>query len=127
LMVGNPLTGRSKDHLSYAEKEVKELQKIFKATPEQVLMGKDAKVSRTLELMKDAHWIFLACHGQAGVKPEHEPYSVFEGHLKLTPDEEGQNGYLHAEDIAKLNLSADLVVLSACYSGTGKIQQEGTI
>lgn len=36
-------------------------------------------------------------------------------------------GYLLSRQIAELSLKAELVFLSACYSGKGKIQKEGTI
>jgi len=68
-----------------------------------------------------------SCHGEIGCKPEFDPHSVFEGQLKLTPDENHLEGNLHCQKISTLTLNAELVFLSACYSGTGKVQREGTI
>ena len=56
-----------------------------------------------------------------------DPHSVFEGILLLTPTDKNEKGYLYAKEVAKMKLQADLVSMSACYSGVGRKQQEGSI
>ncbi|MEM8809811.1 MAG: CHAT domain-containing tetratricopeptide repeat protein [Cyanobacteria bacterium P01_G01_bin.38] len=48
------------------------------------------------------------------------------GLLALAPDEHN-DGWLSAPDIATLDLSADLVVLSACNTGRGRITGDGVL
>jgi tetratricopeptide (TPR) repeat protein len=65
-----------------------------------------------------AEWIHLAAHGRV------DPLVPGRSHLLLAPGE-GEDGRLEAAEIAALNLTASLVVLSACDSGveTGLARQ----
>ncbi|HEV8122553.1 MAG TPA: CHAT domain-containing tetratricopeptide repeat protein [Candidatus Polarisedimenticolia bacterium] len=57
-----------------------------------------------------AEWIHLAAHGRV------DPLVPGRSHLLLAPGE-GEDGRLEAAEITALNLTATLVVLSACDSG----------
>ncbi|MBS4164952.1 Uncharacterized protein PRO82_002294 [Candidatus Protochlamydia amoebophila] len=130
LVIGNPTTPHSKDTLPLAEKEAQTIVAPLLATsPERTLLQDSATAERVLEGMRDARWIHLACHGSTGAKPEEklDPHSVFEGLFKLAPDEEHIQGYLHAQEIVPLTLRTELVFMSACFSGRGKLHREGSV
>jgi CHAT domain-containing protein len=75
--------------------------------------------------LENYKYIHFATHGIIDARnPE------MSGLVLSLVDERGQlqDGYLRLGDIYKLNLSADLVVLSACNSAMGKnVESEGTI
>ncbi|KIC74347.1 CHAT domain-containing protein [Candidatus Protochlamydia amoebophila] len=130
LVIGNPTTPHSKDALPLAKKEAQTIvAPLLKITPERTLLQESATAQRVLEGMVDARWIHLACHGSTGAKPEEklDPHSVFEGLFKLAPDESHSKGYLHAQEIVPLTLRTELVFMSACFSGRGKLHGEGSV
>ncbi|KIC74344.1 CHAT domain-containing tetratricopeptide repeat protein [Candidatus Protochlamydia amoebophila] len=130
LVIGNPTTPHPKDSLPFAEKEAQAIvAPLLKTTPEKTLLQDSATVQRVLEGMRDARWIHLVCHGSTGEKPEEklDPHSVFEGLFKLAPEQKNPNGYLHAQEIAVLRLRTELVFMSACFSGRGKLHGEGSV
>ncbi|MBS4164954.1 Uncharacterized protein PRO82_002296 [Candidatus Protochlamydia amoebophila] len=130
LVIGNPTTPQSKDKLPLAEKEAQTIvAPLLKTTSERILLQDSATVQHVVERMRDARWIHLACHGLTGTKPEEklDPHSVFEGLFKLAPDESHSRGYLHAQEIASLTLRTELVFMSACFSGRGKLHGEGSV
>src|SRR5262249_5469562 len=59
--------------------------------------------------------IHLATHG---VLNDNNP---LRSHLVLATDEDKEDGILEASEIMRLNLNADLVVLSACETACGRI------
>lgn len=70
-------------------------------------------------------YIHLATHGFCNLE-----YPELSGLVFSMVDAKGQpqNGFLRLQDIYNLNLSADLVVLSACQTAVGKeIQGEGVV
>ena len=88
------------------------------------LLGKDAaETGLPKAIAAEERWraIHFACHGL--VDPEQPMLSS----LALTPDA-SNDGYLRALDIFRMKIPADLVVLSACETGKGKIYRtEGIV
>ncbi|WP_075883637.1 CHAT domain-containing protein [Candidatus Protochlamydia sp. W-9] len=128
LVIGNPNT--SECGLKFAEEEAQTtVAPLLETASEKILLQDKATVQRAVEGMPDARWIHLACHGSIGKKSDEkiDPHSVFEGLFKLTPDEIHPKGYLHAQEIVPLTLRTELVFMSACFSGRGKLHREGSV
>jgi len=95
------------------------------AIGDEILLGREASETGFLKaLALQPHWraVHLACHGLVDdVLPTRSA-------LVLTHDAEN-DGYLYASEIlAKVPLSADLVVLSACETGRGRVYEgEGLV
>lgn len=127
---GNPVIAKDEQRntdvcpLPEAEQEVSSIAKSFSPGSSKVLIGRDA-TEKTFKSLADGYSIIhLATHG---VIDNRQPlYS----HLVLTktdgdPDNDGR---LEARQIMKMNLHADLAVLSACETANGRIAPgEGVI
>ncbi len=92
------------------ERDLANLKAVFGATLSTVLPGKEAVESRARELFSRRGMLFVATHGK---NVADRPLSSF---LLFRPDDH-DDGYLSAGEIYSLDVAADLVVLSACYSG----------
>ena len=104
-------------NLPGAEQEAKAIAQLLNT---QALIGKDATKAVVLERMPGARIIHLAT--SAIVDEEHGIGSA----IALAPSG-NDNGWLTAEEILNLRLNADLVVLSGCNTGLGKITGDGVI
>ncbi|MBS0649342.1 MAG: tetratricopeptide repeat protein [Verrucomicrobia bacterium] len=125
-LVGNPKISDPKfEDLPLSAVEIQKVKDILKTKTEDILSLGEATVLHTIEKMQKARWIHLACHGLASKTLDR--YSVFEGVFKLAKDARHPDGNLYSQEIASLKLKSELVFLSACFSGTGKIQNEGSI
>ncbi|MGB7445027.1 MAG: CHAT domain-containing protein [Coleofasciculaceae cyanobacterium] len=125
LVVGNPtmptipLTDKILEPLPGSEAEAKAIAPLLNT---QAIIGNQATKVSLLEKMPKAQLIHLATHGllddikQLGIP----------GAIALAPSE-GDNGFLTAGEILEMKLNAELVVLSACSSGQGKITSDGVI
>jgi CHAT domain-containing protein len=115
--------------LKHSGREVADLEKLFGKDKCWVLLGRDAseaavkKASGSGELTR-YRYLHFACHGVLGRGPGQHPGLV----LSLTAasgkdDAWGgvDDGYLGADEVLNLRLNADLVVLSACRSGKGRL------
>jgi CHAT domain-containing protein len=95
------------------------------------IIGKDATKSAIEQLMPKARIIHLATHGLL------DDQQGLGSAIALAPDSPsspplargagGVNGLLTAEQILDMKLNAELVVLSACDTGRGKITGDGVI
>ncbi|MFN6567162.1 CHAT domain-containing tetratricopeptide repeat protein [Dendronalium sp. ChiSLP03b] len=129
LVVGNPTMPKVSlkpgeppkqlNPLPKAENEAKEIASKFQTQP---LIGKQATKASILPLLPKARIIHLATHGllddfTGGDVP---------GAVALAPSG-NDSGLLTASEILDLKLNAELVVLSACDTGQGRLTGDGVI
>ncbi|BAZ53606.1 TPR repeat-containing protein [Nostoc sp. NIES-4103] len=135
LIVGNPTMPklpitvdsqtRTLKPLPGAEREAKAIAQLFQT---QAIIGKNATERAIIQKLPQAKLIHLATHG---LLDDFLGLGV-PGAIALAPDSPPSNddngdGLLTAGEILDLQLSADLVVLSACDTGGGSISGDGVI
>ncbi|TVU55421.1 MAG: CHAT domain-containing protein [Arthrospira sp. PLM2.Bin9] len=89
----------------------------------EALIGSAATKSEVLERINSAAIVHLATHG---LLDDFSESGGVLGAIALTPSY-GDRGFLTSEEIMGLNLTASLVVLSACNTGGGRITGDGII
>ncbi|TBR61840.1 hypothetical protein B4U84_14035 [Westiellopsis prolifica IICB1] len=129
LVVGNPTMPKVSfkigeppqqlDSLPGAETEAKDIAVLFQIKP---LIGKDATKAAVIGQMSQARIIHLATHGLLDELGE----GGIPGQVALAPAGK-DNGLLSANEVLNLKLNAELVVLSACDTGRGRITGDGVI
>jgi CHAT domain-containing protein len=125
LIVGNPTMPKIGDPptqlpaLPEAEKEAIEIADLFKT---KAIIGKDATKVNILQQISKARIIHLATHGQVD-----DNYALGSW-IALAPSGK-DNGLLTAGEIFdfKFKLKAELLVLSACEAGRGRVTGDGVI
>jgi CHAT domain-containing protein len=101
-----------------ARQEAINIAQIFQTQP---LLGEQATKSTVLQQIKTAKILHLATHGLLDNVRDDMP-----GSIALAPS--GQdNGLLSSGEIFDLKLNLDLVVLSACDTGRGKLTGDGVV
>ncbi len=117
LALGDPAYGDAKGRLPATRAEAE-------AVGGTVLLGQEATETRLLaEIAKAGRLsvLHLACHGLV------DPRNPLLSALAVTPDA-SSDGFLTALEISALKIPADLVVLSACDTGQGKVfEGEGLV
>ncbi|HEY7752169.1 MAG TPA: CHAT domain-containing protein, partial [Ignavibacteriaceae bacterium] len=119
--------GKIYSALPETEKEITEISALFieKNINSKIFTRKNAgeNVIKSDE-MKNFNVLHIASHGFMNEKKPKLSGVLF----WINEEEEAEDGILYANEIYTLNLNADLVVLSACESGLGKIVRgEGII
>lgn len=118
LVVGNPSPMPSGfDPLPGSENEARTIANLFNVSP---LIGGVATETGIKQEITQARVIHLATHG---VFDEQQP---LRGSL-LFAATGAEDGFLTADELLKMSLNADLVVLSACDTGRGRITGDGVI
>ncbi|MDQ7834058.1 MAG: CHAT domain-containing protein [Humidesulfovibrio sp.] len=113
LAVGNPDLHDQSLELPFAEREVGSLAWNY---PNMTALTREkATKSWISEHISDFGIIHLATHG------EFDPVNPLFSALKLVSDKKDKDGDLDAAEIFDLKISADLIVLSACQTGLGKV------
>ena len=125
LVVANPAgmpkaDGKVLPALPGTEREAQSISRLAPGSSV-VLQGKQASEAIVREAMTSAKVIHLATHG---VLNSSSPLRSFLA-LGRTSDDKGADGRLTAEEVYALDLRADLVVLSACRTGLGRISGDG--
>ena len=103
-------------------REVDRLGGLIGSKADERLMGPGATEAAVKRLSADGtlakyRYIHFACHGVLGTGDGVQPGLV----LSQVGNPEGQDGYLRLDEVTDLRLNADLVSLSACQTGQGKV------
>ncbi len=121
IVIGNPspMPGNFTS-IKGAEEEAKAVAKKLRVRP---FIGAEATEKNIRQKLAQAKLIHFATHGTFN---NQDP---LQGVIALAPSADGYDGMLTAEKILNLDylLNAELVVLSACDTGRGKISGDGVI
>ena len=127
LVVGNPempslslIPGEPVVPLSSLPGAEREATIVAELLETEALIGSAATETTVRERMDTASIIHLATHGIL------DEFRGIGSSITLTPDGEA-DGFLTAEEILEMNLDAELVVLSACDTGRGKLTGDGVV
>jgi CHAT domain-containing protein len=113
LALGNPDLGKPGFDLPFAQKEAERLTWSF---PEaEVITREQATKQWFIENASDYGIVHIASHG------EFDPDMPLLSALQLASDDDGVSGDLTMREIFALSLRADLVALSACQTGLGRV------
>jgi CHAT domain-containing protein len=109
--------GFSIAQLPYARDEILAISRLFPASQVRTYIGPTARESAVKsEKINEFRYIHFASHGFLDeVRPDRSGIM-----LSHTPDSE-EDGVLRVDEIMRLRLNADLVTLSACSTGLGKL------
>jgi CHAT domain-containing protein/Tfp pilus assembly protein PilF len=105
--------------LPYTEREILEISSYFLEEKRDIYLKDEAREEIFKEAsLKDYQIIHFACHGFLA---EEFP---FRSALVLSLDDDQQeDGFLQVRELYNLRLKADLVVLSACQTGKGRLER----
>ncbi|XP_013786947.1 tetratricopeptide repeat protein 28-like [Limulus polyphemus] len=133
LAIGNPkMAVGNLPELEFAAKEAFMVQRIFGADDCTVATGEQAKKSFVLEKLKEVDIIHLASHA-APRDPVVDETTVADGDylmrgfVILAPSSDQCEGILLAREIEQVPCSCQLVMLSCCETGLGKVTGDGVV
>jgi CHAT domain-containing protein len=116
--------GFSFSPLPFSEREIREIMNFFHKQEIDVFLGSEAKEEvKKQSFLADYRVIHFACHGFVDERiPSRSA-------LVLTLDNDStEDGFLQVREIYSLRLNTDMVVLSACQTGKGKLEHgEGVV
>jgi CHAT domain-containing protein len=116
--------GFSFSPLPYSELEVERISKHFDEDKKSVYLSENANESAFKGIpLTDFRIIHFACHGFVD-----EQFPLRSALVLSLLNNEKEDGFLQAREIYNLRISSEIVVLSACQSGIGKLEPgEGSL
>jgi CHAT domain-containing protein/Tfp pilus assembly protein PilF len=110
------------ERLPGAGVEIARIGSLLGAARDELLVGQAAQESAVKALSASGalgryRYIHFATHGLLGLADGTQPALV----LSLVGEQHGEDGLLHLDEVTTLRLNADLVVLSACQTGRGRL------
>jgi CHAT domain-containing protein/tetratricopeptide (TPR) repeat protein len=110
--------------LPATEQEVDEIAQLFEKSKREIFKGEKATEGALKRLdLKDYKYIHFATHGFVNTQNP-----SLSGIILYKQNNDKEDGILHSSEVYNLQLNADLVVLSACETGLGKvIKGEGIV
>ncbi|MEG4277477.1 CHAT domain-containing tetratricopeptide repeat protein [Microcoleus sp. MON1_C1] len=127
LIVGDPTLAAKFKEKPYELKQLsraKEAAEAIAATlGTQAISGENATKIAILDKMLNTRIVHLSAHGLL----DDFQGSGIPGAIILAPSGDTDDGALNAAEILQLNLDSELVVLSACSTGRGKIDGDGVL
>lgn len=111
--------GKVYQALLYSEQEVSGIQQAFrqKKYPAEILLHHEATKTRFTESVKNKKYVLIAAHGVYNKKQPERSGIVFSPDTTQTEED----GLFYISDAYHLELDAELLVLSSCESGIGKM------
>lgn len=103
------------DSLPHAEQEVKALSEIYGAQGSTILIGAAAREETFKATASKYPVLHFASHGVL------DDVNPLYSRLLLATGSDSEDGFLEAREIMKLDLHADLAVLSACQTARGQV------
>jgi len=110
--------------LPYSEREIKEISRFISKNRRDIYLRENAKEDVIKRIpLEDYNIIHFACHGFLNEK------FPFRSALLLSLDNDvKEDGFLQVREIYNLRMTANLVTLSACHTGKGKLEKgEGVL
>lgn len=94
---------------------IEEVESISQKMKGEIFLGHEASLSKFKEVANQCDILHLGTHALVNSTNSDSSFIAF--------TDQHENFLLYEKDIYDLNISADMVVLSACETGTGKIKQ----
>ena len=124
LAFGDPAFPSKYPRLEHSATEVNSIATLFEPSAVDVFTQKEASEQRIKAMPLDAYrYIHFATHGTVD-----EVVPDFSSLVLASDPDRNEDGLLQAWEIAELKMNADMVVLSACQTGLGKlVRGEGMV
>ena len=127
LAVGNPtMPFEELPQLPSAQREVRMIKEIINSSESQVFTGSRAKKKDVMTAMPKHKILHFATHAIIDDIDSHGDFSM-KGLIVLAKSGLECNGILTAEEVRGMELNAELVVLSCCDTGLGKVTGDGVL
>ncbi len=111
--------GKKLNKLKYSETEISEISKMFQSARKQTFVHDKASEENFKNKIKNTKFVHVATHGIVHNENPKLSNLAFSQPQDSVYDED--DGFLYSGETYNLNMNADLLVLSACQTGTGKL------
>ena len=127
LAVGNPVMPlEDLPELKFAEREARMVSQIIHSSDSELFIGAQAKKRDVVAAMPKHSILHFATHALLDEVDSHGDFSM-KGLVLLCKSGNDCDGLLTAEEVRDIKLNAELVVLSCCETGLGKVTGDGVL